>query len=94
VAELKNTGMLTKYGFSPMDRDPPHIQMLDKGGVIEGAETAIVGENGPEIVHGGSVTSTASTSKIFDQMNIHLAELVRLTKTQNNTSEKILRVSA
>ena len=97
TAALKAAGLLSKYGFQGIDNDPPHIQMAakDVGGSLLAGETAMVGERGPEIVQGpGSVTSTATTSKIFNEMNKHLLDLVKLTKEHKYTSEKMLRASA
>jgi hypothetical protein len=71
------------------------VEAMDKGGALSPGKMAIVGEKGPEIIQGpGSVTSTSHTSKTFDQMNHHLAELVRLMKTGNRTSDKLYRATA
>lgn len=95
VADLQKLGLLGKYGFSPLNGDPPHIQMLDGGGQVEGAEVAIAGEKGPEIVQGpATVTSRSETSDIFKAMNSNLEAMLRVLKEQHSTSEKILRVSA
>jgi hypothetical protein len=91
VADLKGTGLLGKYGFGPLAGDPPHIQALDGGGAIEGAEVALVGEKGPELVSGpASVTSRADTSELFNRMNSTLEAMLRVLKDQHGTSEKIL----
>jgi hypothetical protein len=91
VAELQSTGMLSKYGFGPLAGDPPHIQALDGGGSIEGAEVALVGEKGPELVSGpASVTSRSDTSELFARMNSNLEAMLRVLKDQHGTSEKIL----
>jgi hypothetical protein len=91
VADLQSLGMLGKYGFGPLAGDPPHIQALDGGGSIEGAEVALVGEKGPELVSGpASVTSRSNTSELFNKMNSNLEAMLRVLKDQHSTSEKIL----
>ena len=95
VAELQSTGMLSRYGFGPLAGDPPHIQALDGGGSIEGAEVALVGEKGPELVSGpASVTSRSDTSELFARMNSNLEAMLRVLKDQHGTSEKILMASS
>jgi hypothetical protein len=91
VADLQSLGMLGKYGFGPLAGDPPHIQALDGGGSIEGAEVALVGEKGPELVSGpASVTSRSDTSELFNRMNSNLEAMLRVLQDQHSTSEKIL----
>lgn len=91
VADLQSSGLLGKFGFSPLAGDPPHIQALDAGGSIEGAEVALVGEKGPELVSGpASVTSRADTSELFNRMNSTLEAMLKVLKDQHGTSEKIL----
>ena len=71
------------------------VDAKDQGGDILQGQTALVGEKGPELIQGpGSVTSTATTSKIFNEMNKHLADLVKITKDHKYTSEKMLRATA
>ena len=95
VASLQSLGLLGKFGFSPLAGDPPHIQALDGGGSIEGAEVALVGEKGPELVSGpASVTSRADTSELFNRMNGTLEAMLRVLKDQHGTSEKILMASS
>ena len=36
VTELKSSGLLSKYGFNTIDKDPPHIEMARFGGVFNG----------------------------------------------------------
>jgi hypothetical protein len=91
VADLQSLGMLGKYGFGPLAGDPPHIQALDGGGQIEGAEVALVGEKGPELVSGpASVTSRADTSKIFSEMNSNIKALLKVMRDHKDISEKTL----
>ena len=91
VADLQSLGMLGQYGFGPLAGDPPHIQALDGGGEIEGAEVALVGEKGPELVSGpASVTSRSNTNELFTKMNSNLEAMLRVLKDQHGTSEKIL----
>ena len=48
VEDLKRSGLLQEFGFSPLQGDPPHIFMKD-GGIVkasEGGTPAIIGEGG------------------------------------------------
>jgi hypothetical protein len=95
VSFLATKGLLKQFGFSPLDGDPPHIQMAANGTTLGAGDTAIVGERGPEIINGsGSVTSTAASSEIFSRMVDKLEELVDLMESNNSTSEKILQAQA
>ena len=95
VNALKAAGLLQKYGFQGLDKDPVHIQMADKGATLGSGDLAIVGEKGPEIVSGpASVTSRADTSAIFNQINSNLEAMLRVLKDQHGTSEKILWASS
>jgi uncharacterized protein YoxC len=96
VAALQASGLLQKYGFQGLLGDAVHIQSVAANGANLGVgQTALVGERGPEIVHGpGSVTSTASTSRIFNEMLDKLDEMVDVLKDHRDTSEKILHATA
>jgi hypothetical protein len=68
---------------------------MDTGGNLGPGATAVVGENGPEIVHGpGSVTSTASTSRIFGEMLDKLDQMVTVLKDHRDISEKTLQATS
>jgi len=65
------------------------------GGTLGPGQTGIVGENGPELIQGpGSVTSTASTSRKFDDMLDRLTEMVSIMKEHRNISKDLLSVTA
>ena len=95
IQALANSGLLGKYGFQQVSGDAVHIQKMAANGANLGpGETAIVGERGPEIVQGsGSVTSTASTSRIFNDMLGKLDEMVRVMKDHKDISEDLLHAS-
>jgi hypothetical protein len=71
-----------------------HIQEMANGGNLGPGQTAIVGERGPEIVQGsGSVTSTAATSRVFNDMLGKLDEMVRVMRDHKDISEDLLHAS-
>ena len=50
VEDLKRSGLLQEFGFSPLQGDPPHIFMKD-GGIVkasDGGTPAIIGEGGQD----------------------------------------------
>ena len=50
VEDLKRSGLLQEFGFSPLQGDPPHIFMKD-GGIVkasEGGTPAVIGEGGQD----------------------------------------------
>lgn len=50
VEDLKRSGLLQEFGFSPLQNDPPHIFMKD-GGIVkasEGGTPAVIGEGGQD----------------------------------------------
>jgi uncharacterized protein YcbK (DUF882 family) len=50
VEDLKRSGLLQEFGFSPLQGDPPHIFMKD-GGIVKatsGGTPAIIGEGGQD----------------------------------------------
>jgi len=61
VTELASSGLLSKYGFSTIDKDPPHIQMARFGGVFSGPESGY-----PVMLHGDQ--ETVVTKPQFDDM--------------------------
>ena len=76
--------------------DHVHLEELQKanGGTVGSGQTAIVGEKGAELVNGpASVTSTASTSQIFNNMLDKLDEMVSVLKDNRDYSEKILHAT-
>jgi hypothetical protein len=71
-----------------------HVEKMANGGTLASGQTAVVGENGAELVNGpASVTSTASTSKIFGDMLSRLEEMVDVLKDNRDYSEKILHAT-
>ena len=73
-----------------------HLEEMQKanGGTVGSGQTAIVGEKGAELVNGpASVTSTASTSQIFNNMLDKLDEMVDVLKDNRDYSEKILHAT-
>ena len=91
-AQYERKGQTNSNG-SVATGDHIHAQLAN-GGNLGAGETAIVGERGPEIVHGpGSVTSTAATSKIFGEMLDKLDDLLDVMKDHRDTSEKILHAT-
>ena len=76
--------------------DHVHLEEMQKaiGGTVGSGQTAIVGEKGAELVNGpASVTSTASTSQIFNNMLDKLDEMVSVLKDNRDYSEKILHAT-
>ena len=61
VADLANSGLLTKYGFNTIPNDPPHIEMARFGGVFSGPESGY-----PVMLHGDQ--ETVVTKPQFDEM--------------------------
>jgi hypothetical protein len=91
VNALKAAGLLQKYGFQGLAKDPVHIQMAANGASLTGSDVAIVGESGPELVQGpGSVTSRADTSELFRSMNSNMEAMLRVLKDHKDISEKTL----
>jgi hypothetical protein len=64
------------------------VDKLAKGGKVD--DLAIVGENGPELMSNGQVTSTSDTSQIFKQLNENLEAHINIAKDQRDLLEKIL----
>jgi uncharacterized membrane protein (Fun14 family) len=80
-------------GYKGANADHIHAEMAN-GGNLGPGETAIVGERGPEIVQGsGSVTSTAATSRVFNDMLGKLDEMVRVMRDHKDISEDLLHAS-
>ena len=72
-----------------------HVEAMNTGGKLAPGETALVGENGPEIIQGpGSVTSTAATSRTFDNMLDKLTEMVSILKDHRDISKDLLTVTS
>jgi hypothetical protein len=91
-AQFEKKGQVNPNG-SVATGDHIHAQLAN-GGNLGAGQTAIVGEKGPEIIHGpGSVTSTAATSKIFGEMLDRLEEMVDVLKDNRDYSEKILHAT-
>ena len=91
-AQFEKKGQKNANG-SEATGDHIHAQLAD-GGNLGPNQSAIVGERGPEIIHGpGSVTSTAATSKIFGEMLRRLEELINVSKDNRDVSEKILQAT-
>jgi hypothetical protein len=61
VADLSNSGLLSKYGFTTIPKDPPHIEMARFGGVFSGPESGY-----PVMLHGDQ--ETVVTKPQFDDM--------------------------
>jgi hypothetical protein len=92
-AQFERKGQVNANG-SKATGDHIHAQLMANGGNLGPGQTAIVGERGPEIIHGpGSVTSTAATSKIFGEMLDRLEEMVDVLKDNRDYSEKILHAT-
>ena len=95
IRELGFRKVIDEYNFPGAEATGGHIhaEMAD-GGNLGPNQSAIVGERGPEIIHGpGSVTSTAATSKIFNEMLRRLEELINVSKDNRDVSEKILQAT-
>ena len=72
-----------------------HVEAMNTGGKLAPGETALVGENGPELIQGpGSVTSTATTSRTFDNMLDRLTEMVSILKDHRDISKDLLTVTS
>lgn len=61
VADLATSGLLSKYGFNTIPKDPPHIEMARFGGVFSGPESGY-----PVMLHGDQ--ETVVTKPQFDEM--------------------------
>ena len=103
LLEDQYVDILKRIGFKFAQYEPPklpenpnghiHAEMAN-GGNLGPGETAIVGERGPEIVQGsGSVTSTAATSRVFNDMLGKLDEMVRVMRDHKDISEDLLHAS-
>ena len=101
VTDLSNTGLLNKYGFNTIPRDPPHIEYGYKfGGIadgpMEGHEETL---HGPEAVvplpDGKTIpvrlAGNDDRSKLLELQLTKLDDLVRIMQSQLSVSEKILK---
>ena len=88
VSELVASGLLKDFGFSTINGDAPHIQMLGKGGVTDGV--SIAGEAGPEAVvplpDGRSIPVKMDVAELVQKLD----ELLTVMKDQRDNSEKLL----
>jgi hypothetical protein len=105
VTELASAGLLSKYGFSPLPGDPPHIQSLDSGGDIPSGQLAIAGERGGELITGpasvtGRVTTEMLVSKLSDLVDLSRQmisinqDMIRVMSDHKDVSRKILNATA
>ena len=94
-AALQKQGFLDSYGFRTVNKDPGHIQMMNKGGNLNKGESAVVGDGGPELIEGpakvNSVYDTASMPALLKKIHTTLETLVTVTQTGNNTQHKMLQ---
>lgn len=106
VSELTQSGLLGKYGFSPLNNDPPHIQMPSAadGGILSGPKggfsamlhgnEAVVplpdGKTIPVQMGGGGGASTEQL-KLLSMKISKLNILVKSMEKHYNTSSQILR---
>ena len=72
-----------------------HLEALALGkNKLNPNDAYVVGENGPEIVQGsGSVTSSASSSEVFNKMLSKLDRLIAVTESHSSTTTKLLNAT-
>ena len=104
VAELQSSGLLGQYGFSPLNGDPPHIQMPSAatGGILSGpmggyqamlhGNEAVVplpdGKTIP-IQNKGNSGSGQQTALLTMELE-KLDSMLRVMQKQNDITNKIL----
>jgi hypothetical protein len=105
VSELTQSGLLGKYGFSPLNNDPPHIQMPSaadggilsgpKGGfsaMLHGNEAVVPLPDGKTIpVQMGGGGASPEQLKLLSMKISKLNILVKSMEKHYNTSSQILR---
>lgn len=92
VAALKISGLLGKYGFNTIKNDPPHIELMAKGGITNGP--SIAGEAGPEAViplpDGRNIPVKMDVGELVEKLN----EMIDVLREGNGNTEKIFYASA
>jgi len=105
VSELQSAGLLGKFGFSPLNGDPPHIQMPSaaEGGILSGPRTGFEAMlHGTEAViplpDGKTIPiqqrsdgKAQEQTKIISMKIAKLDQLIRGMQTHYDISTKILQ---
>ena len=106
VSELTQSGLLGKYGFSPLNNDPPHIQMPSAadGGILSGpkggfsamlhgneAVVPLPDGNAIPVQMGGGGGSSPEQLKLLSMKISKFNILVKSMEKHYNTSCQILR---
>jgi len=105
VSELQSAGLLGKFGFSPLNGDPPHIQMPSaaEGGILSGPRTGFEAMlHGTEAViplpDGKTIPiqqrsdgKAQEQTKIISMKIVKLDQLIRGMQTHYDISTKILQ---
>lgn len=91
VAALKISGLLGKYGFRTIANDPPHIELMAKGGITDGP--SIAGEAGPEAVvplpDGRNIPVKMDVRELVKKLD----EMIDILREGNGNTEKIFYAS-
>ena len=104
VSELQSSGLLGQYGFSPLNGDPPHIQMPSAatGGILSGpmggyqamlhgTEAVVPLSDGKTIPFQNKSNSGSTEQTVLLNMELEkLDSMLRVMQKQNDITNKIL----